>query len=216
MWRWMRILMILGMLAFAVFGNAEERRRENPQLSVFVIENSGLSSRLLLEAERSAARVFRMAGVDVNWLTCARNPEAASDAQCSIGIQTEDLVIRIVPRARTLTPEVFGVSFLDGQGGGSYADVFLTPIEQVVAQNHQLPLAAILGDVIAHELGHLLLGNHAHSLQGIMQAHWQAQQLHGIAVGRMLFTADQAQRLKSRVVALRQVENPVTVAEIAR
>jgi hypothetical protein len=91
--------------------------------------------------------------------------------------------------------------------------VFLTPIEQMAASDRELSLDAILGDVIAHELGHLLLGNHAHSVQGIMRARWQADQLHGLSAGRLFFTTDQAARLRNSARSLRERSSPVVVAE---
>jgi hypothetical protein len=32
----------------------------------------------------------------------------------------------------------------------------------------------MLGSVMAHEIGHLLLGSHAHAISGIMRGHWSA------------------------------------------
>ena len=154
-----------------------------------------------------------MAGVDVSWVNCERR-FPLSNTHCLDDAQNSDLILRIVPNARTYTSEVFGVSFLDEVGQGTYADVFLTPIQQMTALDRELSLDAILGDVIAHELGHLLLGNHAHSVQGIMRARWQADQLHGLSAGRLFFTTDQAAQLRNNVRSLRKRGSPLVVAEV--
>jgi hypothetical protein len=87
--------------------------------------------------------------------------------------------------------------------------VFFDPIQQLRALNKGPSLAAILGDVIAHELGHLLLGSNTHSREGIMQPHWQAEQLGRIAKGQMHFTPEQASKMRTKLV-VRQKENKPT------
>lgn len=216
MLRWIKILVIVWMMGLAAAGVAKTRQSDDAQVRVFVIENAGLSERALLEAEKGAGRVFRMAGVGVSWVNCGSTlaSSISSKTQCLESALPSDLILRIVPKARTYTPEVFGVSYLDQAGKGRYADVFFAPIEQMTALDRELPLDAILGDVIAHELGHLLLGNHAHSAQGIMRAHWQGDQLHGLSAGRLFFTKDQAALLRANLRTLRQRAVPLVVAEV--
>jgi len=214
MLRRVKILVIFLLLGFAISGLAETRPSGNAQLRVFVVEDAAISRPTLLEAERGAGRIFRMAGVDVSWVNCERR-FPLSNTHCLDDAQNSDLILRIVPNARTYTLEVFGVSFLDEAGKGAYADVFLTPIEQMTALDRELSLDAILGDVIAHELGHLLLGNHAHSVQGIMRARWQSDQLHGLSAGRLFFTTDQAAQLRNNVQSLRKRGSPLVVAEVS-
>ena len=45
----------------------------------------------------------------------------------------------------------------------------------------------MLGSVMAHEIGHLLLGSHAHAISGIMRGHWESGELHQIAMGTLRF-----------------------------
>jgi hypothetical protein len=213
MLRRVKTLVIFWLLGFAISSLAETRPGGNAQLRVFVVEDAAISGRTLLEAERGAGRIFRMAGVDMSWINCGRRL-SQSNTHCLEDVQNSDLILRIVPNAQTFTSEVFGVSFLDEAGQGTYADVFLTPIEQMISSDRQLSLDAILGDVIAHELGHLLLGNHAHSVQGIMRARWQADQLHGLSAGRLFFTTDQAARLRNSARSLRERDCRMVVAEV--
>jgi hypothetical protein len=213
MLRRVKILVTFWLLGFVTSGLAAVRPSDNAQLRVFVVDDAAISRRTLLEAERGAGRVFGMAGVDVSWVTCERRLPL-SKTHCLEDAQNGDLILRIVPNALTYTSEVFGVSFLDEAGQGTYADVFLTPIEQMTALDRELSLDAILGDVIAHEIGHLLLGNHAHSVQGIMRARWQADQLHGLSAERLFFTTDQAAQLRNNVRSLRKRGSPLVVAEV--
>lgn len=216
MLRWIKILVIVWMMGLAAASAAKTRPSDDAQVRVFVMENAGLSERVLLEAEKGAGRIFRMARVGVSWVNCGPilvSP-ISSKMQCLESALPGDLILRIIPNARSYTPDVFGVSFLDQAGQGRYADVFFAPIEQMTALDRELSLDAVLGDVIVHELGHLLLGNHAHSAQGIMRAHWQADQLHGLSAGRLFFTKDQAAQLRVNVRTKRQRAVPLVVAEV--
>ena len=57
----------------------------------------------------------------------------------------------------------------------------------------------ILGHLLAHELGHLLLARNGHSRRGIMQIPWKAKELKLAAQGRLLFTEGQSKRMGSQV-----------------
>lgn len=68
----------------------------------------------------------------------------------------------------------------------------------------------ILGCVTAHELGHLLLGSNSHSSTGIMQSPWREKQVREALDGTLLFTAEQAKRLRAeaRIRMESQTRNP--------
>jgi hypothetical protein len=123
-------------------------------------------------------------------------------------------VVHIVPRARTLPPGVFGVSFL-AHDAGAYADVFFDPIERLRQVRKEISLGEILGYVMAHELGHLLLGSNAHSREGIMQAHWESQQLHSVTRGQLLFTPAQAAKMRSKIASLQKMSQESVILAAA-
>ena len=50
----------------------------------------------------------------------------------------------------------------------------------------------LLGHVMAHELGHLLLPYGAHSVAGLMRPAWDRAQVRAAAEGLLTFTPDQA------------------------
>jgi hypothetical protein len=55
----------------------------------------------------------------------------------------------------------------------------------------------ILGSVMAHEVGHLLLGPCAHAPAGIMQAQWKRDHLERAMKGQILFMSDEAEKMRS-------------------
>jgi hypothetical protein len=106
------------------------------------------------------------------------------------------LAVRVMPGRST--SEVFGVAFLSADGTGCYSDVFS---DQAIALHAtwNIALADILGTVIAHELGHLLLGSNSHSGVGIMKAHLQGEDLHRVSRGGLWFTNEQAERMRGKL-----------------
>jgi hypothetical protein len=108
------------------------------------------------------------------------------------------LALRVVPRSRLSTSEVFGVAFLSSDGEGCYSDVFYDRMIELHA-NWNASLPDTLGNVMAHELGHLLLGSNSHSGVGIMRARWQGEDLRRMSRGGLWFTIEEAYRMSSRL-----------------
>jgi len=120
-------------------------------------------------------------------------------------------MLKILPHALTAQvrhrDDVLGYALLDEKGTGYYAYAILDHIQ---ALEQRLGLA-LMGDVFAHELGHLLLGSNAHSVSGIMSAHWHGTELRNISQGSMCFLPSQSRLMKR--MASRQVDSPpVTLA----
>jgi glutamate/tyrosine decarboxylase-like PLP-dependent enzyme len=67
--------------------------------------------------------------------------------------------------------------------------------------------ALILGCVIAHELGHLLLGTHGHSIAGIMQAHWGIEQTQLALMSQLSFLPEEARLMRADTVAPEEKNN---------
>ncbi len=164
-------------------------------IDVNVYNDAKVSSVTMRRAEERAGRVLQLAGVHVLWNDGqpSRNP-SLSEPQ---GNPAAEFSLRIVPHSRNLADSVFGVSFLGTDNSGRYGDIFYAAAERLSETAH-INLGDVLGHVIAHELGHLLLGTNAHSPQGIMRPHWSSEELHSLAMGRLLFTPEQAQSIRDR------------------
>jgi len=63
--------------------------------------------------------------------------------------------------------------------------------------------ATILAIVAAHELGHLLLGSHAHSPIGIMRPQMRARDLWTPELGTTTFSREQTQKISARLVRIK-------------
>jgi len=73
--------------------------------------------------------------------------------------------------------------------------------QQALQTSDDVDLAGILGSVMAHEIGHMLLGSHAHAISGIMRGHWERDDLLSIRAAEMQFTKEQSQRIKRKVMS---------------
>ncbi len=123
------------------------------------------------------------------------------------------LAARVLSGSRLSTNEVFGVAFLSADGEGCYSDIFYDRVMELHA-NWNAGTADILGNVMAHELGHLLLGSNSHSGMGIMRAHWQGEELRRLSRGNLWFTNEQADRMSGRLIATRREKSAQMAAPI--
>ena len=172
---------------------------QNPQIAVSVYDDAGVPEDTLASAEGRAAKIFQRAGLDVSWLTCVRpNYASCATAFNEIGGPVH-LVLRIKPNGASWTSDAaFGVAYLASDGTGRYGDVFWKRASDLQA-NSKVDLASILASVMAHEMGHLLLGSNAHAISGIMQAHWEDDEFRRISMGSLLFLPGQGKRMRARI-----------------
>jgi hypothetical protein len=109
-------------------------------------------------------------------------------------------VLRIVPKALSAADSMFGMAFLAGNGG-VYGDVFFDSVE-ILHRDCGASIARVLGHVMAHEVGHLLLGSHSHSSIGIMCPSWHSEQLRRVEKGTLFFTPEQARAMRDKITNL--------------
>jgi hypothetical protein len=215
------LLLVTLCLAFAFPAGAETYPDEKPRVTVSVYNDAGVPATVLVQAEQEAAKIFDRAGLRVIWKECSTTqvgPDALVRAgeRSSLleqagsawsGLKTSacasfewptHLALRVVSRSRLATGEVFGAAFLSADSQGCYSDVFYDRVMELHA-NWKATLADTLGSVMAHELGHLLLGSNSHSVMGIMRARWQSEELRRLSRGALLFTTEQADRMNERV-----------------
>jgi len=168
------------------------------EITVMVNNSAGISPAVLNQAEAEAGRIFRVAGIDIVWVDGAREAAMVDDERRGVPGRNE-FVLHIVPTGRTSSDLVFGVAFLAQDGAGKYTDIFYDRVERAHGE-FGTPLSRLLGTVAAHELGHLLLGIHAHSYAGVMTPVWRQETLRHMEMGSLLFTRDQAFQMRVRIL----------------
>lgn len=136
----------------------------------------------------------------------ADSPEAHTTDQtagATVGRQTLDtrgyLVVRIIRDfpARAL-PGWLGYAFPDATSG-VHATVFYDRIERI-SQSGVISVPALLGNALAHEIGHVLLGTTEHTPDGIMKARWGRAEFQSAAMGFLGFTQSQRAAIRDRLL----------------
>jgi len=172
-------------------------------LTISIYNEAGVAPADLAEAEHTASWIFRDAGLAVTWLDCRMQEEASPALEsCRDAAVPTHLHLRILRRSVGLIDSAFGISYLTSDGRGCYSDIFLEPIQQLQAhEGFQVPLGNMLGNVAAHEIGHLLLGVNSHSRSGIMRPHWNYDDLANVRKRAMLFTEEESRVIRARLAA---------------
>ena len=176
------------------------------EVTVSLYGYAHVSSKTLAKAKQEAQRILHEAGVETVWVSCLPKSEKIELNSCSV-VDATHLVLKILPHGLTAHVrdriDVLGNAVLDENSTGNYACAFLDHIQ---AQEERLGFA-LMGNVFAHELGHLLLGSNTHSVSGIMSAHWLGTELRRVSQGSIGFLPSQSHRMKERM-ASHQVDSP--------
>jgi hypothetical protein len=160
---------------------------------------------MIEEATREAARVLATAGVEAVWQRIpADSPEAHMEDQSAIvfpGVAPDDrgyLVVRIVRGfpARVL-PGALGYALPNAQSGVQ-ATIFYDRVEPL-GQANEISVSALLGDALAHEIGHVLLGSTDHAPDGIMKARWGKADFQQAAMGLLAFNSWERAAIRERL-----------------
>jgi len=90
-------------------------------------------------------------------------------------------------------------------GSGDHAGVFLSRVRQTAARNTgTIEVSDLLGYVMAHEIGHLLLHSTTHSSEGLMRAEYRPADLKKAGQRQLKFTPEQAEVIHHNTLAQRQ------------
>lgn len=174
----------------------------NPEVSISVHDYADVPTVLLTAAEDQAREIFRHAGLETVWLNCSPKLEKFEPRSCYFA-DTTHLTLKISPHAMNAQVrnriDVLGTAYPDEEGAGYFAYVFYDRVQEL-AQRRRLG-HALLADVMAHEIGHLLLGTNSHSLSGIMCAQWNYEELRHVAEGAMSFIPSQSRIMRDRLRA---------------
>jgi hypothetical protein len=165
-------------------------------ITVLVNNYSQASPAVLAGAEREAGRILGEAGLRTVWLECPGGPSTASPrGPCGKASEATDIRLRVLPAP-------IRNRFLDTVFGFTVHPVLASVYYEYAARrarsdDAEFEAPIILGCVIAHEIGHLLLGPNGHSSGGIMQAQWERKQVRQLMMGILLFTSQQSKLMRA-------------------
>jgi hypothetical protein len=82
---------------------------------------------------------------------------------------------------------------------------------ELLSTGREASASAILGHVLAHEIGHVLLGTTKHSDSGLMKAWWTPDQIGGMRVIYQGFTSSEAEMVHRNVIGARLSASDLSV-----
>jgi hypothetical protein len=127
-------------------------------------------------AMKRAGEILRGAEVDVDWRDCSPNLPGIHEV-CSVPPEPGEIVVRLVRSPGAPASRTLGEAFVDTSGRrGVLATVFMDRVEALAALA-RIDLVGLAGRVIAHEIGHLLLGTNTHTKNGLMREVWSVKDL---------------------------------------
>ncbi len=177
----------LGLLlgARALFGQA-------PVLTVRFYNHAAIPAADLEAAEREAANIFALAGVDILWVDCGISPRKRK--MCDRVAGRKGSALKLIPESMAAglprPAEQFAIAV------PSMIFVFCQRVQDAVAKAG-FSEGRLLGDILAHELGHEVLGEASHSASGIMKPRLGPGDVALAERGLLRFSDAQARQLRA-------------------
>jgi len=170
----------------------------NPTIRIRVVDYMSTSPAILAEAEHEAGRILSKTGLWTVWVDCSRGHSTTIPQDPCQELEATDIWLRVLsePTQNELQDTVFGFAVVP-----VLATVYYEAVRHAKSDGADFDIPVILGCVIAHEIGHLLLGSNSHSGSGVMKRRWERKQFRQAMTGILLFTPEQAKRIQAEAQA---------------
>jgi hypothetical protein len=167
-----------------------------------VYDSFGVPGRELRITKESVRAIFASAGVAIEWKSCPLAPVSdPQTAACQERLAANELVLRLLPSpaGKTRGRMTLGDSLVDRQiEGGVLLTVYPALVSEISGGPHGEP--RLLAFVIAHEIGHLLLGSTTHPGTGVMRPVWSSEELLRDSPANWRFSAREARQMREHVI----------------
>ena len=208
---------VTGALFGVVSVNTVVRAEAAPRsVTVRIYDGIGVPRPSLSAATQTTRSIFSDVGIGMTWRFC-RSPQLSfrpSDA-CGEPLQPAEFSVRLVEAHRSAEPGSFGYSYVDtAQRAGVLSTLFIDRIFAAAARIRG-DRGVLLGRVMAHELGHLLLGTTTHEPRGLMRGLWRDQALKGTDPEDWLFSRADVIQISQTLMARVSEEAASEVASAA-
>ena len=172
---------------------AEQEPAALASITLVVTNLAGVSPAILDRAEVEAGRAYRRLGVRTNWIDAAHAsaaPTTSSGFTIALVIQSRLAGVSVGGSRSVMAAAPRSWS---ERGGSIY--VFYDHVTDV-ANVHRADTALLMGIVIAHEMGHLLLHHSEHAGEGLMRGVWDADAIKQGAVGLLWFSPSESHQIR--------------------
>jgi hypothetical protein len=186
---------------WSLTGQGAQPQETQLNIEVHICNYSTVSVQSTALAEQETATIFERIGVKVAWVTCSVAPREGVRVK-EFGDAPPVFLIRLLSKSMAdklrAGADILGSARLsENDSFGVMGDVYADSARGLW---HGKEFEVMLGRIIAHELGHLLLGKNGHSAVGIMQARLgrkDAEPAQQVAT----FFPSEAKRIRGQVIA---------------
>jgi len=195
-------LLMLGVLLTAWLAapgrsTAASAPRMGLAITINVHDYAKVDREALTEAQKEATEIFKKTGILSHWI----DPDSPGDKSFHASHIQLNILPSVMSDRLPLSDNVMGIA--PGTGPDrQWAYVFYHRVKTLTmrhaAYTHE-NTAKILGHVIAHEIGHLLLNVQSHSATGIMRGDWDRLDLRNAGYGFLQFTPQEAEAIREEV-----------------
>ncbi len=181
-------------------------RAESPfALTVRVYNAAGFPAADIETALDAAEPILRDTAVDVTFRRCGMASVSAVPVDhCEDSLKPHEVVVRVIDAPKvsaSLDPTAFGLTYVVAETNrGWLATVFADRVVTTAARIH-MDAGTLAGLVLAHEVGHLLLGHGYHGEAGVMRADWPDQLLAGSVRQEWRFSPSEAALIQRNLIA---------------
>jgi hypothetical protein len=196
-------ILVLGMMVQAISSARDRVTPENPdsvqpEVLVRVFDAGGLSGMTMSHAEFVAKQILASAGVRLRWTSSAipKHPDLQTTA-CETATTVETIDIRFASVPPEYKRGVLAEAHPFAKCGVRIT-VFFDRVSRLF-ETRLAPDASILGHVLAHEIGHVLLKLENHSEAGLMKAQWNDHDLAKMRSKKFTFTPDEIAMIQSNL-----------------
>jgi hypothetical protein len=186
-----------GCLILALLVLASELSAQTVAVEIHVYDQAGLQPPTFQKLVTQTQKILAETGLSIQVKACERSLSIVCESQTD---KTRYLVVRVVAggpkKMKNVRRSPLGQSFTDADGG-KYASVFLERVQDEAAFSN-IPWITVLAYATAHEIGHLLLGNQAHTPRGLMKATWDRIDYEAMNQNYLHFSEETVRQLRSR------------------
>lgn len=149
---------------------------EERAVSIRIHDYANIQDAALARAQQVVSGMYGAIGVRTDWRDPLRQSEGAIENTDASDCPSSDLQIIILTSAmasRGVIPDaIIGFAAVEPGVGGRIAYVIYDRVRSF-ASDTNVDDMRMMGMVMAHEIGHLLLMRQSHSDTGLMRGHWQ-------------------------------------------
>jgi hypothetical protein len=175
----------------------EEPLRLMLNVYTYAAVNDDIRSR----AATTVAEIYAAAGVETVWIDRCFRPECRREVTLGDRVTARGAQVTALIVPDDMTPPIAPPAVMGMTPSDSYVTYAFSGRIHAFAFAKDLPLSVVLGHVIAHEIGHILLRT-GHTDTGIMRAEWFDRDLVDLRRVRLRFTPAQGAVIRSRVAKM--------------